>query len=111
VPGKDKYLADRFNSGKPDLVYLLDFPEAIRELTEVAEYGANKYSKHNWKKGLKVRSVASSLLRHLAAYIDGEDVDEESGLFHTGAIVWNAMVLAEMSKRYDMDDRDLDSTR
>jgi ethanolamine utilization protein EutQ (cupin superfamily) len=99
-------MAHRFNSGKPDLVYLLDFPEAIRELTEVAEYVANKYSKHNWKKGLKVRSVASSLLRHLAAYIDGEDVDEESGLFHTGAIVWNAMVLAEMSKRYDMDDRD-----
>lgn len=99
-------MADRFNNGKPDLVYLLDFPEAIRELTEVAEYGANKYSKHNWKKGLKVRSVASSLLRHLAAYIDGEDVDEESGLPHTGAVVWNAMVLAEMAKRFDMDDRD-----
>ena len=99
-------IADRFNNGKPDLVYLLDFPEAIRELAEVAEYGANKYSRHNWKKGLKVRSVASSLLRHLAVYIDGEDVDGESGLPHTGAIVWNAMVLAEMAKRFDMDDRD-----
>ena len=104
-------MADRFNNGKPDLVYLLDFPEAIRELAEVAEYGASKYSRHNWKRGLKVRSVASSLLRHLAAYIDGEDVDEESGLPHTGAIVWNGMVLAEMSKRFDMDDRDLGSTR
>ncbi len=85
----------------------MDFPEAIRELAEVAEYGANKYSKHNWKEGLYVRSVTSSLLRHLSAFIDGEITDEESGLPHTGAIVWNAMVLAEMSKRPDMDDRDV----
>ena len=98
--------ADRFNYGKPELVYILDFPTAITEVAEVASYGANKYSRHNWKRGLKVRDVASSMLRHLVAFMNGDDIDDESGLRHTGAIAWNALVLAEMAQRYDMDDRD-----
>jgi hypothetical protein len=38
--------------------------------------------------------------------MNGDDIDDESGLRHTGAIAWNALVLAEMAQRYDMDDRD-----
>lgn len=71
-----------------------------------AAYGAAKYGLHNWKKGLHVRDVASSLLRHLTAFLNGEDIDEESGLSHTGAIAWNALMLSEMYRRPDMDDRD-----
>lgn len=92
-------------------MYILDFPIAIEEVARVAAYGAEKYNQHNWKKGLVVRSVVSSMLRHLTSFMNGEDTDEESGLNHTGAIAWNALVLAEMSKRYDMDDRDHESVR
>lgn len=88
------------------MVYLLDFPLAIEAVARVAAFGADKYSKHNWKKGMYVRSIASSLLRHLTDFMNGEDIDEESGLNHTGAIAWNALALAEMAQRYDMDDRD-----
>ncbi len=105
MPEKDKDLADRYNKGKPKLSFLFDFPNAVEMLAEVAEYGANKYSLNNWKKGLPIRSVVDSLTRHLSAYMDGEMVDEESRCSHLGHIVWNAMVLAEMGLRKDMDDR------
>lgn len=101
----NKELADRYNSGKPKLSFLFDFPNAIETFAEVTEYGANKYSTHNWKKGLYVRSVVDSLMRHLAAYMGGELLDAESGCSHLGHIVWNAMVLAEMGIREEMDDR------
>ena len=77
-------------------------------MAEVADYGAQKYSLHNWKKGLPVRKIADSLLRHLMDYINGEDVDEESMHYHLGHIVWNACALAEMGSQPGgiWDDRD-----
>ncbi len=84
----------------------MDFPSAIARMSEVAEYGAEKYSLHNWKQGLTYRTIAGSLLRHLSAYMNGEDKDEESGESHLGHIAWNALALAEMGgTRPDLDDR------
>ena len=100
--------ADRYNSGKPKLSFMLDFPNAMEMMADVADYGAKKYSLHNWKKGLPVRKIADSLLRHLTDYMNGEDVDEESLCYHLGHIVWNACALAEMGYPPGsiMDDRD-----
>lgn len=97
---------DRHNDGKPKLEFVLDFPNAIELVSEVAEYGATKYSLHNWKHGLTYRTITGSLLRHLSAYMRGESTDEESGELHLGHIAWNALALAEMgASRPDMDDR------
>jgi hypothetical protein len=98
-------LAERHNDGKPKLSFLFDFPNAIEMFAEVTEYGASKYSINNWKKGLPVRRVVDSLMRHLSAFMDGEMVDEESRCSHLGHIIWNAMALGEMGIRKDMDDR------
>lgn len=81
--------ADRFNEGKPkwSLVHFNSLVPMIR----VLEFGARKYSPDNWKKGLDLKEILESMQRHLAALIDGEEIDSESGISHMGHIQCNAM--------------------
>ncbi len=79
----------RFNEGKPrwSLVHYQSMVPMIR----VLEYGAEKYDDHNWKKGLVPVEVLECLQRHVAALMDGEEFDKESGQPHIGHILCNAM--------------------
>ena len=96
--------ADRFNDGKPQWS-MVDFKSLV-DMVRVLEFGAKKYSRDNWKKGLKTTEIVDSMLRHIYAYLDGEDVDPESGINHTGHIMCNAMFLSHMHMfRKDMDTR------
>lgn len=90
-----KETADRFNEGKPQLSYLLSAPSAIAGLAETFAYGAIKYSRDNWKKGLDRNDLVDSLLRHLTKAENGEVLDDESGLPHLDHVLWNALVLAD----------------
>lgn len=107
-------LAMRFNSGKPQISYLLSAPHAVRGICTVFEYGAGKYARDNWKKGLPLNEIMDSLGRHLLDFANGVDLDEDdpktgqkgSGLPHVHHILWNALVLAEMwETRPDLDNR------
>lgn len=60
---------------------------------KIADFGAQKYAARNWEKGLPQSQIADSLQRHLWAYMEGEDLDQESKLEHVGHILWNAVAL------------------
>lgn len=102
--GYKQDLADRFNDGKLQWS-MVDF-KSLEDMVRVMEFGAKKYGRNNWKKGLKTTEIVDSMLRHIYAYLDGEDVDPESGINHTGHIMCNAMFLSHMHLfRKDMDTR------
>lgn len=106
----NKELGARFNEGKLRFS-LVDF-DALEDLVRVLEYGSQKYDDHNWKKGLKSTEICESLLRHIFAFLRGEDKDNESGESHIGHIMANAMFLSYMMKfRPDLDTRYVDPNK
>ena len=98
VREEEKGAALRFNSGKRQWS-LVDWP-SIEPMVEVLEFGAEKYAPDNWKKGLEIRGVMESMLRHAFAFLEGEDRDQESGLSHIGHIMCNAMFVEYYMKHY-----------
>lgn len=57
-------------------------PEAILEISKVLAFGAAKYDAWNWAKGMRWSRLAGAAMRHLLAWLMGEDKDPESGLSH-----------------------------
>ena len=96
ILNKNKIHASRDNNGKLRWG-LVDF-NSLEELVMVLEFGAKKYDENNWKKGLLTIDICESMLRHIFAYLSGENRDKESGISHIGHILCNAMFLNYMSK-------------
>ena len=94
----------RYNEGKLQWS-LVDF-KSLEGLVRVLEMGAKKYDKHNWKKGMPVTQVSESLLRHMFAFLNGEDNDVESKESHLAHVMCNAMFLEYiMREKPHYDDR------
>ncbi len=68
----------KFDEGKPPMS-LLPWP-ALIEVSKVLAFGAKKYNAHNWMKGMDWSRLSDAALRHLTAWISGENKDEETGL-------------------------------
>ena len=101
---RDKQQALRYNQGKLQWS-LIDF-KSLEGLVKVLEMGAKKYDKHNWKKGMPITQVSESLMRHLFAFLNGEDTDSESGLSHISHVMCNAMFIEYiMREKPEFDDR------
>lgn len=93
-----KEYAARFNQGKPRLNYILRFPKVMEAISRIKELGAAKYGDDNWKKGGKPDTeYIDSMLRHLTAFMAGEEIDEDSGCCHLGHAIWNLMALLELN--------------
>lgn len=101
---KENKQADHFDSGKPPLALLPRF--SLEAAADVVGFGAQKYTAHNWRKGLSWTSIMSSALRHLLAFNDGEDLDKESGLSHLAHALCDIMFLLQYTDtKIDLDDR------
>ena len=83
--------AERFNNGKPQFS-LIDL-NCLKDCARVLEFGANKYSRDNWKLGMDQNKIIDSLLRHVADIQAGKKIDDESGLPIIGHIQANALFL------------------
>lgn len=96
--------AMRFNSGKPKLSMIPR--SALVAEANVFAFGAEKYARDNWRKGMKWTEVADSALRHLQAWLEGETNDAESGLPHLAHAKCNLSFLIEFAeKNLGTDDR------
>ena len=90
---------------KPQL-HLIPPVASILE-AEVLALGAKKYVAYNWRgAGINVSTYISAMLRHIAAYADGEDADPESGVSHIAHVrACTAIMLDAISLNNANDDR------
>lgn len=107
-------VAMKFDTGKTDWT-LMPF-DALEEINKVLDFGAKKYAAHNWKKnaGFKYSRVLGSLMRHIYAYIRGQDNDPESGLSHLAHAGCNILFLLYYNKYkdvYNKDDRFIETSK
>lgn len=79
----------RYNDGKVQWS-LVDF-KSLEPFVRVLEFGAKKYSKDNWKQEMDLDKILDSAQRHMASMIDGENIDQESGLQHAAHVICNMM--------------------
>lgn len=56
----------------------------ILQTARVLAFGAEKYERHNWRKGMRWTRLAAAALRHHDSWQSGEIDDPESGLPHLG---------------------------
>jgi len=94
---RSKNGGNKFDGGKP-MVDLVP-PEAILGMAEILTYGANKYEAHNWAKGMDWSRVYAALQRHLLAWQQGIDIDDESGMSHLHHAITNVAFLIAYSQR------------
>lgn len=80
--------------------------ESLYAEARAFEYGAKKYSRHNYKKGLEWSRIIDACLRHVTAFNSKEDFDKESSLNH----LWHAkaclaMLIYYYENKVGKDDR------
>lgn len=82
----------RFNEGKREFHQLPLF--SLEGVLKVLEYGAKKYAPGNWLKGQPWLVPFDSMMRHMAAWQRGEELDPESGLPHLDHALCNLIFLS-----------------
>ena len=74
-------------------------PEYNLLLSAILEYGAQKYSDHNFEKGMDFDDLLRGAESHLMAMKAGVIYDPESGLPHAGHAAWNMLTFAMQMMR------------
>lgn len=83
---------------------LLPF-DAVDEVVAVLNYGINKYPKpeENWRVNSSredIKRYEAALLRHMSLHMQGELMDEESGLPHMAQVATNALFIIALRRKY-----------
>lgn len=75
--------------------------EALEELARAFAYGANKYSRGNFRTGpMAFSRLTDAALRHITSMANGEWTDPESGNSHLSHAMASLAMLAFQAKHY-----------
>ncbi len=85
----------KHDAEKPDMSLLS--PIAMVEVARVMTFGAKKYSANNWRGGFEWTRPLSACLRHVFAFIGGEDKDPETNISHLAHAICCLMFVLEFS--------------
>lgn len=101
---RDQTTPVKHSAGKPRMC--LAMGPGFVEMAKAMTFGAKKYSDHNYAagEGLPRLDLVDAAARHIAAYLEGADTDEESGLHHlahAGASLLMAVDLIQRGKGKD----------
>lgn len=81
-------------------------PVPLLGASRVFGFGADKYGEYNFRGGIKYSRLYSACLRHLLAWWDGVELDQESGESHLDHALCSLMMLRQMTAEHpDLDDR------
>lgn len=70
----------KYDQQKPPLSWI---PlEALESEAQVLAFGAAKYDRHNWRKGMAWSRLLDAALRHIHQFNAGETLDPESKIHH-----------------------------
>lgn len=88
----------KFDDGKPPMS-LLPF-DALEEVAKVLAFGAAKYDKYNWAKGMNWSRILDATYRHLGKFNSPHhpDTDEETDLTHLAHAATNILFLIYYEK-------------
>ncbi len=96
--------AIKHDQGKPPLNLLAR--SFLNGVSKVLGFGARKYGRDNWRKGMEWSRVYAAAMRHLTAWNEGENYDAETGLSHLYHAACCLMFLVEyQEKGVGTDDR------
>ena len=94
----------KFDDGKPEMSNIPG--HVLMAVCRVFNKGAEKYGKYNYRKGMNLTQYYDACQRHITAWLDGEDIDEEFGENHiTHAICELIMLLANFNDGVGEDNR------
>lgn len=105
VDGTRTVKAKKLDAGKPRVELLPGRP--LMDIARVIGWAAeHKYSVDDWRGGLAWRRLVAAAVRHLFAFLCGEDNDPESGLPHVAHAATNCLYLLEYGHTHpELDDR------
>lgn len=85
----------RYDAGKVELAPAITYVDDgfLAEVGQAFTYGAQKYGRDNWKKGMSWSRCLNSCLRHVYKWWRGERIDPESGCHHLALATCSIMFL------------------
>ncbi len=95
---------------KPDLSLVPYI--ALRAAAEAFMVGEKKYGRYNYCKGHKASQLIAAMMRHAAAWFEGEERDPADGQHHLGSVIaCAAMLLRQQELGTLTDDRFKNETK
>lgn len=107
TPGLDP----KGEAGKAKAPLALIPPEALRQQAWAHSLGAEKYGVANWRENrVKLTTYVSAMMRHLGAFLDGEDNDAETSahagqpVSHLANVIASANILIDAKAYGTLED-------